>query len=127
MTKPVAGALVAGLFALALSGAAHAQTQALSGSDVETLLRGKTFNTEDFGGTGQITWNADGTLAVNIRRPDGSTVQDTGTYHFDGHGYCSTWRVLRTTERCFTLARTGANTFTILNLDGSVDSRLTSR
>jgi hypothetical protein len=125
MTKPVAGALIAGLFALALSGAAHAQ--ALSGADVETLLRGKTFNTEDFGGTGTITWNADNTIAVNIRRPDGSTVQDTGTYRFDGHGYCSTWRVLRTTERCFTLARTGANTFNILNTDGSVDSRLTAR
>ncbi|OYW59589.1 MAG: hypothetical protein B7Z40_21395, partial [Bosea sp. 12-68-7] len=81
----------------------------------------------DFGGTGTISWAADGKISVDIKKPDGTTVADTGTYRFDGKGYCSTWSKLRTTEKCFTLSKTGATTFDILNLDGSLDSKLTVR
>ena len=56
-----------------MAGAAWAD--ALSGADVEALLKGKTFNTADFGGKGTITWNADGTIAVSVKKdfdgPDG--------------------------------------------------------
>lgn len=110
---------------LALAGPAAAQ--ALTGADVEAALKGKTFATEDFGGTGTITWSADGKISVDIKKPDGSAVIDTGTYRFDGRGYCSTWSKLRTTEKCFTLQKTGATTFDIKNLDGTLDSKLTAR
>ena len=109
-----------------MAGAAWAD--ALSGADVEALLKGKTFNTADFGGKGTITWNADGTIAVSVKKDsDGSMVEDTGTYKFDGKGYCSTWKVLRTTEKCFTLTKTGDTTYDIINPDGSVDSKLTAQ
>jgi hypothetical protein len=101
--------------------------QALSQSEVETVLRGKTFTTADFGGTGTISWSADGVISVDVTRPDGSKVVDTGTYRFGEGGYCSTWSRIRTTEACFTLRRTGATTFDILNRDGSLDSQLTAR
>ena len=96
----------------------------LSGADVEALLKGNTFNTEDFGGTGTITWNDDMTIAVSITKPDGTSVEDTGTFRFDGTGYCSTWKTLRTTEKCFKLSATGEGTWDILNQDGSFDSRI---
>jgi hypothetical protein len=101
--------------------------QALSQAEVETLLRGQTFTTADFGGTGTISWGADGRISVDVTRPDGSKVVDTGTFRFGQGGYCSTWSTIRTTEACFTLRRTGATTFDILAADGSLDSRLTAR
>lgn len=113
--------------AILLALAGPASSQALSGADAEAALKGKTFNTEDFGGTGTITWAADGKISVDVKKPDGSAVVDTGTYRFDGKGYCSTWSKLRTTEKCFTLRKTGATTFDILNPDGSLDSKLTMR
>lgn len=116
------------LVALAVFAAADsAGAQALSGAEAETALKGKTFNTEDFGGTGTISWAADGKIMVDVKKPDGTTVADTGTYRFDGKGYCSTWTKLRTTEKCFMLRKTGATTFDILNADGSLDSKLTAR
>lgn len=114
-------------FVLAVGVAGGASAQALSQSEVEQTLRGQTFNTRDFGGTGTITWGADGRIAVNVARPDGSRVEDTGTYRFAEGGYCSTWSRIRTTEACFTLRRTGANTFDVLARDGSLDSQLTAR
>ena len=119
---PTVGALATALVLFA--GAASADP--LSGADVEALLKGKTMNTQDFGGKGTITWNADMTIAVDVTKDDGSKVVDTGTYRFDGKGYCSTWKVLRTEEKCFTLDKTGDNTWNILNPDGSVDSKLTA-
>ena len=113
-----AAALAAAAFVLP----AHAAE--LTGAEVEALLKGHTFNTEDFGGTGQITWNDDLTIAVSITRADGTSVADTGTYRFDGTGYCSTWTTLRTTEKCFKLSNTGEGTWDILNADGSFDSRI---
>jgi hypothetical protein len=110
-----------------LATAGIASAQALSGADVEALLKGTTMNTQDFGGEGTITWNADMTLAVDITKPDGSKVTDTGTYRFDGTGYCSTWAVLRTEEKCFTLEKTSDTTWNIMNLDGTVDSMLTAQ
>jgi hypothetical protein len=117
--------LAALLAACTFASVAHAQV--LAGPAVEAALKGKTFNTEDFGGTGTIAWAADGKISVNVRRPDGTTVADTGTYRFDGKGYCSTWTTLRTTEKCFTLRQTSATTWDILNPDGSLDSKLTAR
>ncbi len=125
MTKPITGALVATALTLLASGSAFAQ--ALSQAEVETLLRGQTFTTADFGGTGTITWAAGGAISVDVTRPDGSKVVDTGTFRFAEGGYCSTWTRLRTTEACFTLRRTGPTTFDILNRDGTLDSRLTAR
>jgi hypothetical protein len=117
-----------GVFATALAFMAGGASAApLSGADVEALLKGKTFNTQDFGGTGTITWNADMTIAVNVKKDDGTMVEDTGTYRFDGAGYCSTWKVLRTEEKCFTLVKTGDTTYDIINPDGSVDSKLTAQ
>lgn len=116
---------LAGLIAAMFAGAA--QAQALSAADAQTLLKGKTFNTKDFGGEGTITWNDDMTIAVDVTKPDGSKVQDTGTYRFDDKGYCSTWKTVRTTEKCFTLSKTGDKTYDILNTDGSVDSQLTAQ
>jgi len=104
-----------------------ASAQALSGAEVEALLKGKTLNTEDFGGKGTISWNDDMTIAVDVTKDDGSKVVDTGTYRFDGAGYCSTWAVLRTTEKCFTLEKTSDTTWNIMNLDGTLDSKLTAQ
>ena len=118
-------ATIAAVAAITWGGAALAQ--AMSGADVEAALKGKSFNTEDFGGTGTISWSADGKLAVDIKKPDGSTVADTGTYRFDGKGYCSIWSKLRTTEKCFTLRRTGATTMEILHPDGTLDSKISAR
>lgn len=103
-----------------------AMAQELSGAEVEALLKGKTFNTEDFGGTGTIAWGDDGAITVDVTKPDGSKVSDVGTYRFDDSGYCSTWSTLRTEEKCFKLQKTSDTTYEILNLDGSLDSTLTA-
>jgi FlaG/FlaF family flagellin (archaellin) len=115
----------AALCCLSLSMADVVSAQALTGAEAEAALAGMTFNTKDFGGEGTITWAADGTISVDVTKPDGSKVVDTGTYRFDGTGYCSTWTTLRTTEKCFTLMRTGEKTINIMNLDGTLDSELT--
>jgi hypothetical protein len=116
---------MAAVAALGVSGPVAAQS--MSGAEVEAALKGKTYNTEDFGGKGTITWAADGKISVDIKKPDGSPVVDTGTYRFDGKGYRSTWQKLRTTEKCFTLKKTSATTFEIINPDGSLNSKLTAR
>jgi hypothetical protein len=96
----------------------------LSGADVETLLKGKTFHITYEGGEGDITWHDDLTITMTLKQADGTTTDDAGTYRFDGTGYCSAWEALagRTEERCFTLVKTGDTTYDIINPDGSVDS-----
>jgi len=68
-----------------------------------------------------------GRIAVDVTRPNGSLVADTGNFCFGEGGCCSTWNAIRTTGACFTLRCTGATTFDVLNRDGSLDSQITAR
>jgi hypothetical protein len=105
-----------------------ASADPLSGADVEALLKGKTFQIVYLGDEGTITWHEDLTITMSQKKPDGGMAEDSGTYRFDGKGYCSVWKSLeqRTEERCFTLVKTGDTTYDIINPDGSVDSNLTA-
>jgi hypothetical protein len=105
-----------------------ASADPLPGADVETLLRGKTFQIVYEGGKGSITWHEDLTISMVLEKPDGAMAEDSGTYRFDGKGYCSVWEALaqRTEERCSTIVKTGDTTYDIINPDGSVDSNLTT-
>ena len=114
------------LIATTLLATGVASAEPLSGNDVETLLKGNTFRIAYDGGEGSITWHDDLTITMTLKQPDGTTDEDSGTYRFDGKGYCSVWEALaqRTEERCFTLVRTGEASYDIINPDGSVDSNL---
>jgi hypothetical protein len=113
--------IVAAMAFVGALGAGTASAQQLSQADVEAALKGNTFNTKDFGETGTITWGADGTISIKLQ-----TKSDTGTYRFAEGGYCSTWTVLRTNEKCFTLKKAGDGKFDIINPDGSLDSQISA-
>jgi len=103
-----------------------ASADPMPGADVEALLKGKTFHVLYLGDAGTITWHDDMTITMSQKLPDGAMTDDSGTYRFDGKGYCSVWKALaeRTEERCFTIVKTGEDTYDIINPDGSVDSSI---
>jgi hypothetical protein len=106
-----------------------ASAEPMPGADVEALLKGNTFGITYEGGEGSITWHDDLTITMSLKQPDGTTAKDSGTYRFDGKGYCSAWEALaqRTEERCFTIVKTGDSTYDIVNPDGSIDSKMTAK
>jgi hypothetical protein len=94
----------------------------LAPSDVQTAFgTGVAFTEAVVGGkTYMVTFNADGSAT---RTPMGSKTAETGSWRAADPGYCAKWGTT-TTEQCYTVNKTAATTYDVLDNKSKVIAHL---